>query len=414
MIKDRFKLLLKHKTIQNIGYLTVGNILAQIISLIGAFYIPKLLGPEQYGIYNTVTVYVGMFTVLTFSGLNKVIIRAVARDLSKCKEILETTIGIRNLFSFLATLVALIVVLFVDYDKGTKLYIVVFSFSLLYKGLQNTVNTIYQAHEEMKVLAYVTITQQIVRVPLAILLLKNGYGVLSIIILQLAVQFIVLLINFFHSRKIVKFNVFSKINFHREYIKSGINFSFLGFLNTLSGKIDIVMLSFLTTPQNIGIYALAYNLVQKGLIIRKPISTSLFPYYTKKYNGHGVKIKDVFKHSLIIIIPALIIVFITILYSEVVIVSVIGKEFIESASILNVLIFYLVLNYALVPLSLVFQIKNKERMLVYIGALKAVLNISLNLIFFYFYGLIGIAYSTLVTLVIHLVLLIFFAKKTFN
>ena len=401
----------KSKTLNNIGSLTIGNIVAQIISLIGALYIPKLLGPEQYGIYNTVTVYVAMFTVFTFSGLNKVVIRAVARDLTKCKEILEATIGIRNLFSFLATFLCLLVVLFFDYDKGTKLYIAIFSFSLLYKGLKNTVDTIYQAHEEMKVLAYVTITQQILQVPLAILLLLNGYGVLSVIILQLAVQLIVLLINFFHSRKIVKFNVFSKINFNWQYIKSGINFSFLGLLNTLSGKIDIIMLSLLTTPQNVGIYALAYNIVNKGLIIRRPISTSLFPYYTKKFKETRIEIKNIFKHSLIIIIPSLIIVFTTILLSENIITYVVGKEFIESASILNVLIFYLVLNYALIPLSLVFQVKNKERMLVFIGAIKAFLNISLNLVFFYFYGLIGIAYSTLVTYVIHLLMLIFFAKN---
>ena len=141
---------------------------------------------------------------------------------------------------------------------------------------------------------------------LAILLLLNGYGVLSVIILQLAVQLIVLLINFFHSRKIVKFNVFSKINFNWQYIKSGINFSFLGLLNTLSGKIDIIMLSLLTTPQNVGIYALAYNIVNKGLIIRRPISTSLFPYYTKKFKETRIEIKNIFKHSLIIIIPSLI------------------------------------------------------------------------------------------------------------
>ena len=42
MIKDRFILLIKSKTLNNIGYLTIGNIVAQIASLIGALYIPKL------------------------------------------------------------------------------------------------------------------------------------------------------------------------------------------------------------------------------------------------------------------------------------------------------------------------------------------------------------------------------------
>lgn len=406
MILDKIKVLLKHKTLKNIGFLTIGNILAQIIAVIGAFYIPKLLGPEKYGIYNTVSAYVGMLTVLTFTGLNKVVIRAAARDLSKSREILEATVGVRNLFSFFATSVALFVILFVDYDKGTKFYIFIFSFSLLFTGLQSTVNTIYQAHEEMKVLAIVAIIKQLLRVPLSILLLIYGYGVLSIIILQIAIQFTVLLINFYHSRKIIKFNVFSKIKFQKEFVISGINFSLLEFFNTLSGKIDIFMLSFLTTPQNVGVYALAYRLVEKGLIIKSPISQSLFPYYAKIFKSRKIRLSILFKQTIVLfLITALIVIMIT-FFSEQLIISFVGDAFLDSVIIFNTLIFYLLFSYSSLPAGLAVQTTNNEKYSVIVGVLMALLNISLNIIFWEYYGLIGIAYSTLVVEMMRFIFLI--------
>ena len=80
-LKQRCNNYLNHYTFRNIGYLTVGNIISQIISFIGALYIPNLLGPERYGVYNTVFAYVGIFSVFTFSGLNKVVIRESSKDI---------------------------------------------------------------------------------------------------------------------------------------------------------------------------------------------------------------------------------------------------------------------------------------------------------------------------------------------
>ena len=394
-IKNYLRNKIKHKTLRNIGFLTVGNIISQLISLIGAFYIPKLLGPERYGIYQTVISYVGMFTFLTFSGLNKVIIRECAKDIEKTRQILEETIGLRNMFSFLAAIVSIFVVIFIDYDKGTKFFISIFSISLIINGFQSSFNTIYQSFEDMRFLAAFSIVKQIIFVPLAILLLEGGYGILSLLILNLIVNFLSLIVNYFYTKKFVVFNIFSKIRLIKYYIKSGFNFTLLEFLNTLSGKVDLVMLSFLTTPENVGLYALAYRITEKGLIIRNPISQSLFPYYTKKINAKEISKKTLFKHTLIILLPSLIIAISVLIFSEDIIIKLVGAKFNESARILNVLIFYLIFNYSVIPFGITLQVSNNEKTYLVIGFIRAILNILLNLIFYHLYGLIGIAYSTL-------------------
>jgi len=341
---------------------------------------------------------VGLFGFLTLSGLNKVIIRESAKDLTKIKQILEDTIGLRNLFSFLAAFVSLFIALFIDYDSGTRFYIIIFSVSLIISGFQSSIYTIYQSFEEMKYLSFFAIARQILLVPLSILFLKLGYGILSLIIISLVINFTILVVNYAYSKRFLTFKLFSKIRFIKYYIKSGFNFTLFEFLNTLSGKIDLVMLSFLTTPKNVGIYALAYQIAEKGLIIRDPISQSLFPYYSRKLHNGNIQSKTLFKHTLIIVAPSLVISFLVVLISQNIIVTFIGYAYSQSANILNVLIFYLIVNYGAIPFGLALQAINYELKIVYLNVIRAILNIVGNFILFEYLGIIGVAYSTLISI----------------
>ena len=170
-------------------------------ALIGAFYIPKLLGTEQYGVYNTVVAFVGLFTVFTFSGLTKVIIREATKDTSKTQEILEATIGLRNLFSIFAAILAIIVVLFINYEFGTKIYIAFYSLSLLFTAIGSSVKTVFQSHQKMKILGVMAIVKQLIQVPLSILFLSLGYGILSLITIHLLIEILVTILLFIPTQQ---------------------------------------------------------------------------------------------------------------------------------------------------------------------------------------------------------------------
>ena len=103
---------------------------------------------------------------------------------------------------------------------------------------------------------------------------------------------------------------------------------------------------------------------------------------------------------------------IVLLTSEWIITTVVGNKYIQSASILNVLIFYLILNYLLIPWGLYLQTNYNERIVINISMIVAIINIILNIVLFYKFGLIGIAYSTLITYLINVFLNIYFVYKS--
>lgn len=353
------------------------------------------MGAEKYGIYQTVVAYVGLFGFLTLRGLNKVLVRECAKDLSKAKEILEDTIGLRNFFSFLATFISIIIVLFVDYDKGTKFYIIIFSFSLIINGFRSSLNTIYQSFENMKFIAAFSAIRQLLIVPLAIFFLKQGYGVLSVLLVNLTVNTILLFFNIYYSRKFIVFNLFSRIKFIKYYFNAGFNFSLQEFFSFLSGRLDIIMLSLFTTPAKVGVYALAYRIVEQTIVIRRPISISLYPHYIKLTTKKKMTLRKLFYHNFIILLLSIFIVLFTIIFSKLIIINQLGPQFQESYKILIILIFYIIFNYNIIPYGLFLQATNNENFILKILVLKAVLNIILNLIFYTIWGLIGIAISTL-------------------
>jgi len=188
----------------------------------------------------------------------------------------------------------------------------------------------------------------------------------------------------------------------------------LAFLNVLSGKIDIIMLSLLTTSEQVGIYAFAYMLIRKGLFVRKAVAQSLFPEYSISYVNGTIKSSRLFKHTLIIALPALMMVCVIPFISKPLITYIAGVNFQDSAYIVNVLAFYLVFNYMLLPFGVALQVSHNEKTLLVIGIIRACSNVVLNLVFFHLFGIIGIAYSTLLTYAISVFIIFITGWKKFS
>ena len=65
-------------------------------------------------------------------------------------------------------------------------------------------------------------------------------------------------------------------------------------------------------------------------------------------------------------------------------------------------------------MGLSLQATYNERYNLFIGVIRALSNIVLNIILFNIFGIIGIAYSTLITYILNLILFVFFGLHRLN
>jgi len=414
-ILDLYKILIPTKKIfrglKNASYLAIAHIFSMAINLIGFIFIARLLGPDNYGIYTTVVAFVAMFDIITFYGINKVVLREGAKDLKQMSDFLEKTTGIKNLLTFFAICICIIFSLFTPYSVNIKIYIIIFAFSLIYTSFNGFLSTVYKAAEKMQYNAILTIINRTMFVSLSILFLYLGYGVLSLFIIALFSEFFNLILNFKLTKKFVIFKFWNRIIIDKRLLKSALIFSILSFSFMLAGKIDLVMISFLGTTKDVGIYGVAYRIMALGLTTRDLISTAFFPIFVKSYHKSKIRWKSLIKYSVILGIGLFLLSLILSFFSEPLISLLLGGEYLESGTILSVLIFAVAIAYFTIPFTNTLQATHNELQILKICWIPPIVNIGLNYLFFNIFGLIGIAYSTLIVTSAGLILYFIITKR---
>jgi len=381
---------------KNFSFLTVGTIVSQIIGFIGFVFLTRYLGPHYYGIYVTVGAFVGMFGLLTFTGLKKVIIRKCSKDMDNADEIYNQTIGLQSLFVFIAIITMLVASLFVDYETSTKLFIAIFSLNLFSGSFRGYLNTIYKYSEKMEYLAIFNILKQVFYVGLAVSLLLLGYGIFAVVMISVGTSALDVFLRFYYSRNIVKFDVFSKLNFNMDIIKPSIVFSAMGIVGRLHSRVDLFMISLLGTSPEVAIYGVAYQIARRANILRNLLADAFFPVAVKTLHGGSVRKEVIIKYSFFFAIGMLGLAVIGFFLAEPAVTLIFGEEYTESGYILRVLIFYMIAWFSTLPFTEAAQATGNEKVILIGKGVMATLNIPLNIVLYFTYGLIGIAYSTLI------------------
>jgi len=262
--------------------------------------------------------------------------------------------------------------------------------------------------------AILTIINRSMFVFLSIAFLYMGFGILALFIVALFSEFFNLTINYKLTKKFLIFKFWNRITWDKYILKSALIFSILSFSFMLAGKIDLVMISILGSSKDVGIYGVAFRITAFGLVTRELISTAFFPIFVKFYHKKSVTVrwKSLLKYSIMMGLGLLVIATIISFYSEQIISLLLGEEYFESGTILSVLIFVVAIAYFTIPFTNTLQATHNEIQLLKICWIAPSINIGLNYLFFKVFGLIGIAYSTLIVGCVALILYILMTWRT--
>lgn len=409
--KYRLQRILINKAVQNIGYMSFGQVATQVISLVGALYIPKILGPENFGTYQTVLSYVTVFVIFSLTGINKVLVRSSSKNLSDLGLHVEQTLGLRLILTFFAAVSAIAIAEFSGkYDSTMVIYISIYTIWLFVRTLESTINVVFQSHQELKYFSFFSMLNSFLLTLFIIIALKMGASLTILFIIHGLVGILVLLLSYRSAQRLTSFKLFTKPKVEFEGLKQGFMFSLLSFFNVVGNKIDIVMLSFLGSPAEVGVYALANTIVRKGLVARRAISTSIFPMYAKK-GRHSLQPRQLNRHAILVIVPSVVMVVFIFMCSKLVITNLIGDEYINAVRILKVLSFYLLFVYVSIPFELSLQVSYAENQVIKIKAILSIVNLTANYILYMSYGVIGMAYSTVLVQALNFVTMFILVNK---
>ena len=100
--------LLKNKVVLNFSYLTFGSIISQLLLLITVIKITKLLSPENYGLYSFILAQGLLLHSISDLGIKAIIIRTIARNPEKTKDLVYNGLKLRTVALILLMLIYIV------------------------------------------------------------------------------------------------------------------------------------------------------------------------------------------------------------------------------------------------------------------------------------------------------------------
>ncbi len=254
-----------------------------------------------------------------------------------------------------------------------------------------------------------------------IIFLYLGYGLKSIILVQLISVVLSTLINILIAKQSVPEVKFSAIQFDTGMLKSMSKFGFQMQISKLSSfaseKIDEFLLAYFSVLSSVTYFNIANKLTRVGRFLPYQLVPQVAPVAAElnSKNEHE-KIKTLFndasKYFSIASIPLFVFM---VFFSDVIVTAWMGKGFEISSHILRILVVGQLFNsiYSTPGNSITPNI-GVPKFQMYEGLINLILNVVLSFFFIKYYGIIGAAYGNTIAVVISSLYVLFVSAKFFN
>lgn len=411
------------KTLRNTGVVFAGSIIASIFSLITILILSRTLGPAVYGVFSLVGSVVLLLISFTDFGISTALSKFIApledKFTKRATSFFRSVFWIKALLGLTTVLLGLIFLYPISLWLGGSYLEGPLVIGFIIAGVLSFyayIPAALQALQKFWVISLMTVFSNLLKLLLIIILLSIGYLTLwNALYVNLFIALIVLLIG---SLILPRFFI-SRIDWAEDLKSMRALFSFTKWLaisyifNAIAARLDILLLSHFKSVEEVGYYALAFQLSSVFPLLLGAASTVLIPKVS------ALKTQDQLEAYILKIIKISFFIFPLTLIGVVLVPSVInalfGLKYISSIPMLQILL----LNYSLVliinPVSYVLYTLNKQNLLSIMNVVTLVTLFIMQIYLIPKFGGTGAAlsllFNTIIAISIITALLLWFLKQ---
>ncbi|HUD19668.1 MAG TPA: flippase [Patescibacteria group bacterium] len=370
-----------------------------LLSLISVGLLTRYLNTDKYGWYTLVFTYISFFTVLSDVGLNQTIVREFAQNEEQSQRAYATLLNLKLILIGVSIVLSTIGLLFFPYPMMLKIAILIGVVAVAVSNLSSYGTSILQAQLKLDFVAYLDIATKVatvIAIAIVVATKQSFYWIVGSVLIGNLVGIVPTLL-------LVKDQLVFKFAFDRalvsKIIKISLPVGITAFLSILYFKVDTMMLSVMRSPQDVGIYGLAYKIIDNCLLLWGLYMANVFPLLSK-YHGKGQthNYRDLLtKTVIVLVVLSAGIIFIGNTFSFLIMRILGGSKFFSSMAPFKILLFavpLLFLNNIFFNVILSF---GKTKYLIRPLIISLVVNFLLNLYVIPKYGYIGTSYTTVIT-----------------
>ena len=355
----------------------------------------KNLTVSEMGTFLSAVAICELFQFLTLPGINKVVLRNAVRNLNETADILASAAPLRNVATFCCIgIVVLFAQIFVS-DNQVRYLVFIYSSLFFFDAIREYARVAIQAHEKFHILAISEVFYSAAYCT-TFTTAAVMWGTAEALAFAAAVAAAIGMI--FDAKSASKLGFVFSINlFAIPYglIKASIVFTLTNTAFLIISKIDMFMLSFLASAEEIAQYGVAQRLIFIGLMCLSVASTIAYPWLLRNTENLSQLVR---KNLSVIILWLcafnLFILFMSRFIGGDLIILIADSRYVSAIAIFNILTIFLCGQTIVTPLKLILYAADKELLVLSALVPCAVLKGPLNYILYSKLGAGGIAVST--------------------
>lgn len=382
----------------NFGIAALSRLILGGISLIVVGFLTRSLGPAGYGNYSLIFAYLYIFTTLADLGLYTILIREISRPGSNETKIISNIFSLRLAATVLFLIAGIIIGLFLPYSKEVKLGIMAASIFAALSSLYQVLTGIFQKYLRLYYVSMTDVASRLVQLLLIFVVVKSAPSLLAFIWVVVISELVHFSLLFWFTQRLVKFKIATEPDYWIEILKTSVPVALSLIFTLLYFKMDTVLLSLMKPAQDVGIYSVAYKVLEVVIFLPAIYIGLLMPSLSKHaYENMDQFVKTYRKGFDTLAIFALPVMTYLFFRAADIIKIMGGEKFSQASTVLEVLSIASILIFFgnLGGNSLVALDLQKKGMWIYFGG--AIFNVAANLLLIPRYSYFATAWTTVLT-----------------
>ncbi len=399
---------------KNLSWLTAGEVLSRGIGFLTIIYIARVLGAAAFGLLNFAQAFLAYLLLIVDSGLSILGTREIAREHARAGTISLNIFALRLLIATLIFLIACVVLWFFPITIELKLFFGATFLFVFYRALN--ADWSFQGLEKMEYIALSKILFSVIVLAATVFMVSNIGDLIKVPLIQFAGGLLVSLVFIF-----VLFRCFAPANFGHfapaqwwDYFSEAIPLGASFILVQIYYNLDTIMLGFMSTAEEVGLYNAAYKLFFASVFMLGIWQSTAFPVVTKRLTesrqSTEVFLNKYIRLTFLFCVPAA---FLVTIISPVLVRLFYGSAYLNSTIALQILAWNIIpLVLSGVYGSLVLIPLGRTRDVLSGAGAGAIINVILNFMLIPKFGFVGAAAATLMTeLAVAIVIFLFAYRK---
>lgn len=395
------------------SYVFLAQVLTKSVGFFYTLFLARTLGVSDFGLFTVALAYFAIISSFSDFGLNRFLIREVARNKLQAHELLPNIIVLRVTLTAVTFAVFAVFLYLFDQNKLRVSLILLATLAILPQSIALTFDGVFAALRKLQFSAGALLFSSVFTALAGFFLVSKGFGsigAVNALILGQLVYAVILIVFLLKSQKIH----FSIISFPvmKKAIRGSLPYGILGVLGLLYFRIDAVLLSYLKGSFETGIYGAAYKFLEAITFIPSAISLAIFPILSKLHDSDMQYVRKLYFKSLkvmgifgvavllgyILILPKIIITFL--------------PDYIPSIQAIRILAISIPFIFAHVPaVSVLFSTDRYLKQVILLSILTLVFNLTANLIFIPSFGFIAASWITVLSEILSFIIFFLFTKS---